>query len=151
MSNLVQQSHDIAKELESEGFGFDFLTLLPLVTAAITTISQCSNKTVPPEQAYAKLADEWQQPKKRPRLIRKAAARIKWDAEEKLTNAQARAMAAKLLERAANSDSRVVAGCCEEVSELTTVDEDAEFVIVPLAAPSPIPEDSPKSEASDVT
>lgn len=151
MSNLVQQSHDIAKELESEGFGFDFLTLLPLVTVAITAISQCSNKTVPPEQAYSKLASEWQEPKKRPRLIRKAAARIKWDAEEKLTNAQARAMAAKVLERAANSDSRVVAGCCEEVFELTTVDEDAEFVIVPLAAPAPIPEEDPKSEASDVT
>lgn len=151
MSNLVQQSHDIAKELESEGFGFGFLTLLPLVTAAITTISQCSNKTVQPEAAYAKLAYEWKEPNKRPRLIRKAAARIKWDAEEKLTNAQARAMAAKVLERAANSDARVVAGCCAEVFELTTVDEDAEFVIVPLAAPTLIPEEGSKSEASDVT
>lgn len=151
MSNLVQQSHDIAKELESEGFGFNFVALLPLVTAAITTISQCSNKTVPPEQAFEKLAGEWQEPRKRPRLIRKAAARIKWDSEEKLTNAQARAMAAKILERAANSDARVVAGCCEEVSELPTVDQDAEFVIVPLAAPAPIPEEGPKPEASEVT
>lgn len=145
MSNLVQQSNDIAQELESEGFGFDFLTLLPLVTAAITTISNCSNKTVPPEQAYSKLAEEWQQPQKRPRLIRKAAARIKWDAEDKLTNAQAKAMAAKILERASTVDHRAVAGVCSEVLEANgVVDDDVHFQIVPVVSETP---SVPASEA----
>lgn len=140
MSNLVQQSHDIATELESEGFGFDFLTLLPLVTAAITTIGNCSNKTVPPEQAYAKLAEDWQVPKKRPKLVRKAAARIKWDAEEKLTNAQAKTMAVKILERAATIDHRAVAGVCSEVLEANgIVDDDVHFEIVPAASQVPAP------------
>lgn len=138
MSNLVQQSHDIATELESEGFGFDFLLLLPLVTAAITTISNCSNKTVPPEQAYSKLAEDWSVPKKRPRLIRKAAARIKWDAEEKLSNSQAKAMATKILSKAAQVDHRVVAGCCQEVFDSSgIVDDDAAFESTAPEAPAP--------------
>jgi len=114
---INEQAKAVADRIDSDVVGFDPFTILTIITQVLPILIACFTRKDSPDTAETTTILRRYHERHPEALLRRTAARIRAQADEPMTRAQAVQLAQAVIDQALSVDTVVARKCCAEAHE----------------------------------